>query len=124
MTRLARFLAGAALAALLLSGARASEWNDTDRALMATALALHLVDWGQTLEIIRPGNGVHEANPILGPFPSRGDVNAYFAGTSLLMFVIAHALPEMRRPLLWGYVAVGLLTVTRNHVVFGVRVGF
>lgn len=124
MSRILRYLAGAALAALVVSGARASEWSDTDRALAATALALHVLDWGQTLDIIKPHNGVIETNPVLGPYPSRGDVNAYFVGTALLMGVIAHALPEQRRGLLLGYVAVGLVTVARNRIVFGVRVGF
>jgi hypothetical protein len=124
MSRIRRYLAGAAVAALVVSGARASEWNDTDRALAATALALHVADWSQTLHIIKPHNGLHETNPILGPYPSRGDVNAYFVGTALLMGVVAHALPEHRRGLLLGYVAVGLVTVARNRIVFGVRVGF
>lgn len=118
----------AALFALLLAAwpahAHPAEWNDTDRALMATALALHVLDWAQTREIAKPGNGVHEINPILGEYPSRRDVDAYFLGTSLLMFVAAHALPELRRPMLWGYVAVGAITVARNHLVFGIRVGF
>jgi hypothetical protein len=124
MSCIRRYLLGAAIAALVVSGARASEWSDTDRALAVTALALHVADWSQTLRIIEPHNGVREANPILGPYPSRGDVNAYFAGTALLMGVLAHALPEHRRGLLLGYVAVGLVTVARNRIVFGVRVGF
>lgn len=124
MRRLARYLTGAALAALVVSGPRAEDWSDTDRALAVTALALHVADWSQTLRIIRPGSGLHEINPILGEHPERGAVNAYFVGTSLLMLALAHAMPEYRRGLLIGYVAVGGATVLRNRLVFGLRVGF
>jgi hypothetical protein len=109
--------------ALAISSVRAENWSDTDRNLAITAMILHAIDWRQTHQIVKPGNGVHETNPILGDDPSRGEINAYFLGTSLLMIGLAHVLPEIRRPLLWGYIAVGTVTVVRNHIVFGIRIG-
>jgi hypothetical protein len=118
-----RALVALVLALAALHEAAAREWTAEERALGAAALALHLADWSQTLRIGEPDNGVHERNPILGPHPLRSEVNVYFAGTTLLMALLAHALPEIRRPLLYGYIAVGAVAVG-NNLALGVRVGF
>lgn len=115
-------IAAIAIVLSLAQPARAQDWNDGDRALFATAMLLHVLDWGQTLHIVDDPR-FYERNPILGRHPSRGDVNAYFAGTALLMFTLAHVLPEYRRPLLWGYVAVGATVVGQNFGI-GLRVRF
>lgn len=112
-----------AAALLVAAGAvRADEWSTTDRALLAGAAALHLADWSQTLRIAEPG-GWYEKNRILGPDPSRSDVNAYFAGTAVLLLVLASALPEYRTALLTGWITVGIVSVG-NNLALGIRIGF
>jgi uncharacterized membrane protein len=122
MSALARWIAGAALAALVVSDARASEWSAADRALLAGAMALHLADWSQT-RTIATDDRWYERNPILGRHPTRVQVDAYFAGTALLMLAAAHYLPSWRTELLTGYVVVGFMAVG-NNLALGIRVGF
>ncbi|MFM1991288.1 MAG: hypothetical protein RJA99_4245 [Pseudomonadota bacterium] len=117
-----RYLIGAAVAALLVSGARAQDWTATDRALLGAALVLHAADWSQTLRIIDTP-GMYETNPVLGRHPSRGDVNAWFFGVGLTVSLLAYALPDYRRQILGTWVTVGLFYVAHNAGI-GVRIGF
>jgi predicted alpha/beta hydrolase family esterase len=120
MTRTARYLAGAAIAAFFLSAARA-EWSATDRALLAGAMAFHLADWRQT-RVIAGDDRWYERNPILGRYPSTAQVDRYFLATGLAMAAAAHFLPQYRRALLLGYLTVGVFSVG-NNLALGVRVG-
>ena len=79
----------------------ADDWTKTDTGLQLTFTGLLLVDWSQTLRIAeasrnkdviyRPdGDYLHaEENSILGPEPSRGKVNRYFAGTAIGHYMIS-----------------------------------
>lgn len=123
MRTVLRYLLGAAIAALVVSGARASDWTTTDRALLASALVLHAADWSQTLQIADQPDRYFERNPILGRHPSRGEVHAYFAATALALVLIADALPQYRRPMLGGWIAVQAIVV-HNNLGIGLRIGF
>jgi hypothetical protein len=57
------------------------------------AEALLVADHGQTLEIAAQPEKWYEKNPILGPYPSRGEVNAYFMAVEVLHPIVAWALP-------------------------------
>ena len=81
-------------------------WTKGDIAREATWQVLHLVDWGQTLDISAQPSRYHEINPILGKHPSRSTVNIYMASGALLHLGISHVLPQSYRPY-WQYVTIG-----------------
>lgn len=65
------------LVALLVLPLRISafcdDWRPVDTVMLGTALTLTVLDWNQTLQF--RAHGVHEENRVIGPTPSRGDVN-------------------------------------------------
>ena len=56
--------------------------------------AIHIVDWGQTLDIADNPDRYHEINPIIGRHPSRGRVNMYMGASALLHPLVTYMLPE------------------------------
>ena len=99
------------------------EWTETDTALQLSYTALHVADWGQTLDIENhPGH--YETNPILGRNPSRGEINTYFAGTLALHWLIARALPQKwRSHFQLGTIALEFGVVSDNYSA-GIRFDF
>ena len=101
-------------------------WSKQDAVLEATYLAVHLLDWGQTRDIVaREKEGYYEAaNPVLGKHPSMAAVNAWFIGSSLAHIGITHVLPKQARPWFQG-VTLGIATgcVIRNYSI-GLNVRF
>lgn len=82
---------------MLSSQAQAfDEWDKTEIGMEIVYVGLHLVDWGQTLDI-ENHPGLYETNPILGKHPSRGKINAMFFTGLVLQPIIAHALPHKWR---------------------------
>jgi hypothetical protein len=102
----------------------AEEWSKTDIVFEATYLTLHLVDWGQTLDIVNRHETYHERNPILGKHPTREQVNTYFALTALAHLAIANWLDAPYR----NYFQVGTIAleavVIGNNFAIGLRVAF
>ena len=74
-----------------------SSWTWTDTGLEATYLTLHAMDWSQTLHIARNPQTYSEMNSILGPHPSTGRVNSYYALTGALHVGAAYFLPKPYR---------------------------
>lgn len=109
----------------LASQAQASnEWTGTDTALEATYLALHAVDWGQTLYISSHPLEHWENNRILGDTPSRGEVNRYFFITGMAHVGISYLLPQPYRRY-WQYAWIGAeVTSTYKNYVAGVKFDF
>jgi hypothetical protein len=70
------------------------EWDKTEIGMEIVYVGLHIVDWGQTLDI-ENHPGLHENNPILGKHPSRGKINAMFATGLILQPIIAHYAPDI-----------------------------
>lgn len=67
----------------------------TDIALEAVWLGLHFVDYKQTQNIVsRRDEGYYETNFILGKHPSHGEVNIYFAISTIAQIYIAWMLPK------------------------------
>ena len=118
-----RWLLALLVAAALSAPARASDWTTTERAMLASALVLHVADWSQTLQIADQPDRHFERNPILGRHPSRGEVNAYFSATALALVLLADALPQYRRAFLGGWIAVQAVVV-HNNLGIGLRIGF
>ena len=73
-------------------------WSRGDKVREALYLAVTAADMGQTLDI-HNHPGFSETNRILGPYPERGKVVAYFIGTALAHIGIVEALPSKLRPL-------------------------
>lgn len=85
---------------------------------------LHVVDWGQTLDIAARPDEYRELNPLIGTHPSRGDVNRYFAITALVHLGITRALPRRYRSA-WQYVTIGVQAGnTWRNARIGLRLNF
>lgn len=112
------------VAVLALVGCGSRTWTRADTAREAAYLALHVVDWGQTLEIADNPERWHERNPVLGSHPSRGEVNRWFLGTAVLHPVVSYLLPDDLRPY-WQYGTIGLeLYCVGNNAALGIGMGF
>lgn len=102
----------------------ADEWTREDTYREVAYLALHVADWGQTLEIADHPEKWHEHNPVLGSHPSRGEVNAWFIATGLLHPVVSYALPRPYREI-WQYSTIVLeIGVTAHNASIGIGIGF
>jgi len=121
-------LAGAVLylmVALLFSltafGAELSK-GDLQREIAYSAL--HVADWGTTLDIVAHPDQYRELNPILGDHPTRGAVNTWMASTLAAHWAITYLMPERYRPI-WQYVTIGLEgTVVAHNLSIGLHVNF
>lgn len=99
-------------------------WTTADTYRETAYMAMHVADWGQTLDIADHPEKWHEHNPILGNNPSRGRVNAYFITTAVLHPVVSAALPEPYRKW-WQYGTIGLEAVcVGNNARIGIGFGF
>lgn len=98
----------------------ADKWIKEDITREAVFVGLQIVDWQQTRYIAK-SDEFTEINPILGKYPSRSEVNAYFAFTTLGHIAVTHVLPQRHRKY-WQYAWIGLqaFTVGRNATI-GVR---
>jgi len=101
-----------------------SDWTRADSMREASYLALHVLDWGQTLDIADHPEKFYERNPILGEHPSRGEVNRYFAAGMVLHPVVSYLLPRPYREW-WQYSTIGLeMVVVGNNARIGIGMGF
>lgn len=112
---------------LVASPSLADEWTTADTAREVTYLALHVVDWGQTLDIENHPD-LRETNPILGSHPSRGEINTYFIATGLLHPIVSYGLRKYAPDgwvQAWQYVTIGVeLGAVGNNASIGIGFGF
>jgi hypothetical protein len=110
---------------LLPCSARAFDaWSKQDVAMEAGYAALHIIDWGQSLNVAAHPDQYHEINPIMGEHPSRGRVNLYMASSLLAHIGITHVLPAKCRPYFQG-ITIGIKAgVVANNLSVGLRLGF
>ena len=94
-------------------------WSRQDIALEATWQLLHLIDWGQTLDISAQPTRYREINPLIGDHPSRARVNAYMGLSTLTHLGITHLLPKSCRPY-WQAVTIG---ITGGLVIHNFNIG-
>jgi len=92
----------------------APSWSATDIGLAGGFLAVLWVDAAQTRSVARGSwRGFHEANPIIGPRPTVGQVNTYTAAAAVTTLGVAAVLPaRARRWWLIGALAVEAYAVT------------
>lgn len=91
---------------------------------LAAALAMHIVDWRQTVYIAQHRTDFHEKNPLLGLHPSIGRTNNYFLATGALMTAAHFLLPPEYA--VWStrvWLVVGTGAVARN-ISLGVKTSF
>jgi hypothetical protein len=88
---------------LLIAGTvqAADKWTTQDKILETTWLAIHIIDYGTTLDTTNYGNRYREINPILGEHPSRDKIHIYMIGTAILHPIVTHYLP--RKVKIFGY---------------------
>ena len=120
--------------------ANANDWTKADTAWQLTYVAFHVADWGQTLHIrecdrgesavyngqtyYKDGCNHEEGNPILGSYPSRGEVNTYFATTLILHTAIAYYLPPKYRRV-WQIAWIGIeANMVSHNINAGVKFSF
>ena len=110
---------------LFPSPSRAADpWGPTDYALAGAAVAALAVDWGQTRHIAKNPHRFAEQNPLLGPAPSVGKVDAYFVGAMVGTVALAHVLPgDWRQLFLGGVLALELGVVNQNRSL-GIKMAF
>jgi hypothetical protein len=82
-------------------------WDYEDSGREVVWQGLHVIDWGQTLEIARHPGNYYEANPIMGRHPSLGRVNLYMGASAVVHAGISYVLPEDMRKW-WQYVSIGV----------------
>ena len=114
------------LLVLILACSSANAWSKKDTYWEAAYLATHVADWGQTLDISSQcqSGAYYETNVIMGKCPSGQTVNAYFLGTALLHYGVAHMLPrKYRRMFQAGTMGMELSYITNNASI-GLNVKF
>jgi len=99
-------------------------WSRNDTGREAVYTLVHVIDWGQTLDIAKNPDKYHEHNIILGRHPSVGGVNRYMTALSLAHLGISMALPsEYRAGWQWITIIVTVGIIGHNHHV-GLRINF
>ena len=99
-------------------------WSTRDYTLQATWTVLHIVDWGQTLDIAKNPDRFHEVNPILGKHPSVNKVNMFMALGTVINPLIVHVVPSKWRPYFQG-LSIGVKTgCVVNNYYAGMHVNF
>ena len=87
-------------------------------------MALHAVDYFQTLYIAGHPNDYSETNIFLGSRPSKAEVSHYFALTGALLYGVCKYLPEESQ----GWVAYPWITIESgaigNNINLGVKFSF
>jgi hypothetical protein len=70
------------------------KWTKADKVGQVMVLGAMTMDWLQTKYIATHGNEYRETNPMLGDHPSKGQVNAYFAGLAAFNVGMSALLPS------------------------------
>lgn len=99
-------------------------WDKADTQREITWQLIHVIDWGQTVDIAKNPSRYREINPLLGEHPSVDDVNRYMVASSLTHYLISRSLkPKYRK--YWQYVTIGMTStlIVHNYSV-GLRMNF
>lgn len=124
MTNRARgALLGGILCFSCLSAHAADPWSQADKAREVVYLAIVAVDWGQTLDFQHHPE-LSEANPVLGPHPSRARINTLIPAAMLLHAAVVHYLPEQWRAV-FQYTTLSIeLGAVHNNYRLGLKLAF
>jgi hypothetical protein len=106
----------AALVLALPCHAGAQAWASTDSAMLAGAVGLTVLDWGQTRHLASRPDIYAERNPALPLHPSQHQVDRHFALAIAGTIGLAYALPQSERRLfLGGLMVLESAVVVQNH---------
>jgi len=103
-----------------------ADWSTADTKREVTWQVINLIDWGQTLDIVRDqeaGNLRYEQNPILGNNPSRGKINTYFALSHVAHYGISRWSTKYRSHWQYATIVVSGFIVGRNFYI-GLSLGY
>ena len=101
-----------------------ASWTDIDTGREILWQSLHVIDWGQTLDIARQPERFHEHNVLLGGHPSPRAVNNMMIWTGLAHGVVSRVLPsDARKWWQWMTIAGCAYYVMQNHKL-GIKVRF
>jgi len=84
-----------------------ADWDKNNTFREIAWQGIHLIDWGQTLDIARQPDRYYEMNPILGKHPSVGQVNTYMAISAITHIGISYMLPKKYRAY-WQWISIGV----------------
>ena len=104
--------------------ANAESWDTTDKILGTTALAVMVIDWGQTRYIAQHPGVYYERNPLLGRHPSVQGVDLYFASMIVGSALFANYLSSENRKLFLGTVTAIGISVTAHNRSIGIKIAF
>lgn len=98
--------------------AKPSDWSEKERQLWRSYIVMSTIDTVQTFNLIecqanRTCNA-HEANPILGPKPSKGDVIALKVVGNSIIYKMLDTMPEDREFALKLMNAMQAVVITNN----------
>lgn len=102
--------------------------NDIIAGIAISSNAAILADWGQTRHIADNPESFYEKNSDLGPHPTRGEVNKYFAKRLIGINVVGCALglieSDMMQTLFWASQLVYNVDVVHDNYQIGVKIDF
>lgn len=108
---------------LMLPSVCLASWSTADTQRQIAYGLLHTMDWMQTHEVSRNPD-YRELNPILGPNPSEGRINTYFAATLVGHTVISYYLPDNYRRW-WQFITIGFEAgVVGRNASMGIKIRF
>lgn len=110
--------------AIPISPAYSGKWTRVDTAREMTWIAIHVIDWGQTLDIARRSNQYSEINPLMGRHPSVGRVNNLMILGTVAHIGGAYLCPKnLRGVYQWTSIIVNAGFIIHNHKI-GLKVRF
>jgi len=109
---------------LFYSSTAFSEWSTEDTQRQSLFFALHLMDWGQTLDVVSQPEKYYEKNRLLPKHPTRKEVNTFMVIGGLGHLYISSILPDRKRKIFqWASIVVKLFTVAHNKKI-GLQIAF
>lgn len=109
---------------LLLFPLSTFAWDKTDTQREIVWQVMHIIDWGQTVDIAKNPGKYYEINPLLGKHPSVEKVHKYMIASSLIHYVVSTSLKSKYRKY-WQYVTIGITgTLIMHNYRIGLRINF
>ena len=109
------------LTLLISSTLYSTEWNDTDKTLYRSYLALQLVDTIQTKNMITCQRNytcleLEEANPLLGPYPTTSQLltTKFVSNMVVYTFLDRYSNDRTRRASLYTLILISTVVVVKN----------
>jgi hypothetical protein len=86
---------------------------------IAILASFALVDYQQSVDMFFENDGYHELNPVLGPYPSRGELLSFGTIGVGLTYLAAELLPESwRQVVMDSIIATERLNIEDNRLVY------